>query len=105
MILYIIPTIFCAIPNGTTHMVFLILASVLRGVFLARNFASRIRAVQNKGIIYFVVGALSALEYIVGTTAFFTAVYPPTAVAAATVIPQSHPLNPLLRSGTTPAVP
>ena len=105
MILYIIPTIFCIIPNKTSHFILLVLAAVLRGVFLARNFATRIRAVPSKGIIYFVVGGLSALEYIVGSTAFFAAYYHPAILTTAAAVPASHPLKPLLRptgAGTVP---
>ena len=58
MTLYIIPTIFCVLPYQTSHTVLLILAAVLRGIFLARNMTPRIRAVQSKGIIYFVVGGI-----------------------------------------------
>ena len=102
MTLYIIPAILCIAPYATIHTILLMLAAVLRGIFLARNFAERIRAVQSKGIIYFVVVGIEALEYIMTSSAFFTAYYHPTAVAPA--VSPSHPLHPLLRTTGTGTV-
>lgn len=100
MILYIIPTAICIVPLATVHTVLLILAAVLRGIFLARNFSQRIRAIQSKGIIYFVVGAIQALEFIIWQSTFFAAHITPAAAAAVT---PAHPLHPLLRAtGTVP---
>jgi hypothetical protein len=111
MILYIIPTILCIYPNKTTHMVLLLLAAVIRAVFLARNLANRCNGIS-KGIIYFVIIAIQFLEYIVMSGAFFTAYYNhPTAGATAapvvvtTVTPSptttGHPLVRTTTTGTT----
>jgi hypothetical protein len=106
MLLYIIPTVFCVIPNKTSHIILLMLAAILRGIFLARNFASRSNSQASKGIIYFIVAAIQALEYIIFSGAFFTAyagmvtttvVLVPNSTAAVAAAPATHPL---LRTGT-----
>lgn len=42
LILYIIPTILCFIPSLYWHVGMLAVAAVLRGIFLLRNYSSKI---------------------------------------------------------------
>lgn len=42
LILYFIPTFLCMVPSGTLHTVALLLAAILRFIFLGRNFSSRV---------------------------------------------------------------
>ncbi len=51
--LYFLPTILCTSANKTVHSVALLLAAVLRGVFLSRNYTSRL--MDRKGIGYLVI--------------------------------------------------
>lgn len=70
IILYFIPTAVCIMPKETIHTIMLLLAAILRGVFLGRNFASRM---TTRGfIIYFVIAAIEGLNYFVVKGTFFT---------------------------------
>ena len=85
-ILYIIPSLLCIYPNQTSHTVLLLLAAVIRSVFMARNLASRCSGIS-KGIIYFVIIAIQFLEYVIMSGAFFTAYAGhPTAGSTAPVV-------------------
>ena len=66
---------------------------------MARNFGSRVTSPTTKGIIFFLVGAVQAFEYIMMSSAFFTAHLANVAPNPATAnVPANHPL---VRSGTT----
>ena len=59
----------CVIASKVVHTVALLLAAVLRGVFLSRNYTFRV--MDRKGIGYMVILGVEALYYFVASTTFF----------------------------------
>jgi hypothetical protein len=59
----------CVLPYKNAHMIALLLAALLRAVFLGRNYTSRL--IDKKGILFIVIVGIEVLHFYVINNSFF----------------------------------
>jgi hypothetical protein len=67
--LYFLPTLFCVVPSQVWHLMMLIIAALLRFIFLGRNYCSRVDSKEI--LLYAVILAIEGLHFYLILSTFY----------------------------------